>query len=214
MLKKLLSYVYPLTKRVQSNYSGELEITLFNGRKVLDTLNTNYSYGSLQRVLKYSLNQVDFTHIESVLVLGLGGGSVVQTLRQDVHFNGNITAIELDSVIVDIAVTEFNLTPDENTTIVCTDAWEFIMTDTHKYDLIIVDLFLDNEIPRQFLNNEFWKSALNHLEKEGEIIFNTLCNPRTDLTFLKEKLSRRKIDFEVHRYVEKTNKVLIAHCHA
>ena len=83
MLKKIISYVYPITRKVQSQYSGKLELTVMNGRKVLDTLNTNYSYGSLQRVLKYSLNQINIENTKNTLVLGLGGGSVIETLRNE-----------------------------------------------------------------------------------------------------------------------------------
>jgi spermidine synthase len=211
MFKKLISYIYPLTTKIQSKFSGKLELTVFNGRKVLDTKNTNYSYGSLQRVLKYSLDQLDMSHIKSALVLGLGGGSVIQTLREDKHFEGKITAVEIDPVIIDIAANEFNITDNENSNIVCDDAWNFVLTDPVKYDLIIVDLFIDNAIPDKFLETEFWKGVLNHLNKGGDVIFNTLCHPKTDLTLLKEKLNRRKMSFEVHRYVEQSNKVLIAH---
>ena len=74
-----------------------------------------------------------------------------------------------------------------------------------------MDLFLDNKIPDKFLELEFWKNVLNLLADDGDVIFNTLCHPKTDLSSLKEKLKRREIGFEVHRYVEQTNKVLIAH---
>lgn len=211
MLKKLISYFYPLTKRVQSQFSGNLELTVVNGRKVLDTLNANYSYGSLQRVLKYSLDQLDLEHTENALILGLGGGSVIQTLREEKKFEGKITAVEIDQVIIDIAANEFNITSNEKATIICDDAWNFVIKDRTKYDLIIVDLFIDNEIPGKFLKIEFWKRVLDLLNEDGNLIFNTLCNPKTDLTLLKEKLSRREIDYTIHRYVEKSNKVLIAH---
>ena len=213
MLKKIISYVYPLTKKVQSQFSGKLELTVMNGRKVLDTLNTNYSYGSLQRVLKYSIDQLDLKETKNVLILGLGGGSVVETLRKDNHFTEKITAVEIDQVIIDIADKEFNIKSNNNTDIICADAMDFVNNDKEKYDLIIVDLFIDNKVPNKFLKVEFWKSVLDLLDDDGDVIFNTLCHPKTDLTLLKEKLNRREINFEIHRYVEKTNKVLIAHYH-
>ena len=211
MIKKLISYIYPITTKIQSQFSGNLELTVLNGRKVLDTKHTNYSYGSLQRVLKYSLDQLDLKHVKSALVLGLGGGSVIQTLRDEKNFEGKITAVEIDPVIIDIAANEFDIKANENSTIVCDDAWHFVDHDSDKYDLIIVDLFIDNAIPSKFLETDFWKRVLDHLNVNGDVIFNTLCHPKTDLTQLKEKLTRRKINYEVHRYVENSNKVLIAH---
>ena len=211
MLKKFISYFYPLTRKVESQYNGKLELTVVNGRKVLDTKNTNYSYGSLQRVLKYSLEQINLEHTENALILGLGGGSVVQTLRSERKFEGKITAVEIDPVVIDIAANEFNIRSNNETTIICDDAFNYVIHDKFKYDLIIVDLFIDNKIPDQFLDVVFWKRVLERLNKDGDVIFNTLCHPKTDLTLLKNKLDRRNIPYEVHRYVEKSNKVLIAH---
>ena len=211
MFKKIISYIYPITRKVQSQYSGKLELTVMNGRKVLDTRHTNYSYGSLQRVLKYSIDQLNSSKTQNILVLGLGGGSVIQTLREEKKYKGKITAVEIDQIIIDIAAEEFEIQSNDQTKIVCADAWDFVIKNTQKYDLIIVDLFIDNKVPSKFLKLEFWKRILDKLSEEGDVIFNTLCNPKTDLTLLKEKLNRREIDFEVHRYVEQTNKVLIAH---
>lgn len=211
MLKKLISYILPLTRNVQSQYSGKLELTVVNGRKVLDTKSTNYSYGSLQRVFNYSLDQINLEHTKNALILGLGGGSVIQTLISARKFKGEITAVEIDPVIIDIAANEFNIRSNEQVSIICDDAYNFVIQDNIKYDLIIVDLFIDNKIPDKFLAIKFWKRILDLLNEGGDVIFNTLCNPKTDLTLLKNKLDRRKIKYEVHRYVEKSNKVLIAH---
>jgi len=93
-------------------------LTLIKGKKVLDTKNTNYSYGSLQRVMRYSLNQIDLQHVKSILILGLGGGSVVKTIREEKQFTGKITAIEIDPVIIQIAESEFGIGSDEKTAII------------------------------------------------------------------------------------------------
>ena len=211
MLKKIISYLYPITKKIESQHNGILELTVLNGRKLLDTKNVNYSYGSLQRVLNFSLDQLDLKSTKNSLILGLGGGSVVHTLRDERKFEGEITAVEIDPVIIDIASNEFDVSANNQTHIVCDDAWNFVKNDTSKYDLIIVDLFIDDKIPEKFLAINFWKNILDLLNEGGDVIFNTLCNPKTDLTFLKEKLERRNFLYEVHRYVEKSNKVLIAH---
>lgn len=212
MLKNIISYFYPITKKIKSEFSGNLELTLINGKKVLDTEHVNYSYGSLQRVLGYSLDQLSFDHIDSILILGLGGGSIVKSLREERGFAGEITAVDIDPVIIDIAEKEFDISSNLHTKIVCADAWDFIQQDPNTYDLVIVDLFIDNVVPIQFLRLEFWRWILEHLNHEGDIIFNTLCSPASDIRPVKEKFERRGIEYMVHRYVEKTNKVLIAHC--
>ena len=53
---------------------------------VLDSKNTNYSYGSLQRILRLGLKNIGFDKIvpmDHILVLGVAGGSVIKTLVED-----------------------------------------------------------------------------------------------------------------------------------
>jgi hypothetical protein len=61
--------------------SKSIEITWTNGELVLDSENTNYSYGSLQRILRLGLKSIGFDKIikmNHVLILGVAGGSVVK----------------------------------------------------------------------------------------------------------------------------------------
>ncbi len=47
----------------KSTINKSIEITWNNGELVLDTENTNYSYGSLQRILKKDLKEIVFEKI-------------------------------------------------------------------------------------------------------------------------------------------------------
>jgi spermidine synthase len=210
MLKKILSYIFPITRIIKSDYNGYLELTMINGRTLLDTANANYSYGSLQKVLKFSLEHIKLSTAENVLLLGLGGGCVVKTLRNDFGYCGPITAVDVDPVIIDIAEKEFGILPDYKTQIACTDAFDFVKNDVAQFDLIIIDLFIDNKVPEKFLTREFWREIVKKIKKNGTIIFNTLCTPFTDIQPVEEKLKKRGFDYHVYRYVENTNKVLIA----
>lgn len=209
-MKRIISYIFPVTKKVNSEINGSLEITLVNGKKVLDTEHANYSFGSLQRVLKFALQQVELKEMNHILVLGLGGGSVLETLPKDFNYSNKITAIDIDPVVIDIAAHEFGINSDEQTRISCNDAFEFVKEHGTKYDLIIVDLFIDNKIPEKFLLIDFWKEMLQNVNIHGSVIFNSLCFPPSDLLPIKAKLKKRGFEFEVFRYVEKTNKVIVA----
>jgi len=56
MLRKLLSYIIPIKiYKTKSTLSKTIEVTWANGELVLDSENTNYSYGSLQRILRKGL---------------------------------------------------------------------------------------------------------------------------------------------------------------
>ncbi|HLV15303.1 MAG TPA: fused MFS/spermidine synthase [Xanthomarina sp.] len=171
-MTRLLSYLYPITKTVESDINGTLEITWYNGKKHLNTKNANYSYGSLQRILKYGLEKVELTKVHSVLLLGLGGGSVIQTLREDFKFQEHITAIEIDPVIIRIAKDEFKLQNTDNLEIVCADALHYIEKTQASFDLIIIDLFIDTQVPEEFLKLPFWETILKRSSTQGVILFN------------------------------------------
>jgi spermidine synthase len=174
-LRRLISHVVPLTRRVQSEFSGPLEITLYQGRKVLDTAHANYSYGSLQRVLAYGLRFTQPETAAQMLVLGLGGGSIIQTLRQTPGFTGAITAIELDPVIIQIAQEEFDIRPDAKLDVVCADAFAWVATaPAQSFDLMVIDLFLDLALPAGLGTSGFWEHIRRLLRPGGYVLLNTL----------------------------------------
>lgn len=212
-MKRLLSYIYPVTKTIKSNYSGPLEITWFNGKKHLNSKNANYSYGSLQRILKFGLEKISLSKVNSILVLGMGGGSVIETLRQDFNYTKKITAVEIDAVIIDIAKTEFGIVEDETLKIHCVDAYDFVKTNDISFDLIIVDLYIDLTMPNQFLNMDFWEAVLNAKSSKGDIIFNASVGTNKSTSGLDAIISylRSKVfEISVHKNVNNTNTVIIA----
>ncbi|WP_299363558.1 spermidine synthase [Winogradskyella sp.] len=200
-----------MTKTIASKYSGILEITWHNGKKYLNSKNANYSYGSLQKILKFGIEQTKLKKVNSILILGMGGGSVVETLRKDFKYNKSITAIEIDPVIVDIASTEFGISEDEHLHIHCTDAYSFVKTNKEQYDLIIVDVFIDLSVPDQFLSETFWDFLLRLKSSRGDIIFNAAVkdskneNIQQLIGYLKTKIY--KVD--VYENVNDTNTLII-----
>ncbi|WP_111683074.1 spermidine synthase [Winogradskyella tangerina] len=170
--KQLFSYILPITKTIKSKHSGTLEITWHNGKKHLNSKNANYSYGSLQKILKIGIEQTELPKVKSVLVLGMGGGSVIETLRTDFEYNYPITAVEIDPVIIEIANAEFGISENENLQIHCIDAYQFVKQTTKQFDLIIIDLFIDLSVPDQFLSEAFWNEVLRLKSSKGDIIFN------------------------------------------
>ena len=59
MIRKLFSYFIPINVyQKNSAVSKTLEVTWNNGELVLDSKSTNYSYGSLQRILRKGLKYI------------------------------------------------------------------------------------------------------------------------------------------------------------
>lgn len=184
MIKRLLSFLLPVKiHQKKSVYSKNLEVTWNNGYLVLDSENTNYSYGSLQRVLKKGLKYIGYDRIrnfQSILVLGVAGGSVIETLKKEIKFEGQITGVEIDPVVVELATKYFGLGKYNNVAIVIDDAFEFVLKSNEKHDLIIIDIFQDTTMPN-FLFEDFFINRINFLLKvNGFILFNTMILNNND----------------------------------
>jgi spermidine synthase len=186
MLRKFLSYFIPINIfKTKSQLSKSLEVTWANGELVLDSENTNYSYGSLQRILRKGLKTIGLRKIvemNHILVLGVGGGSVIKTLTEEFRYKGKITGVEIDKEIIEIANSFFKLNEVQNLEIVIDDAFEFILKTKLKYDLIIIDIFQDTKMPN-FLFEGFFLSRIDTLLNEnGIILFNTMILNNQDET--------------------------------
>jgi len=178
MFSKIFSYFIPVNVyKKNSSVSKTLEVTWNNGQLVLDSKHTNYSYGSLQRILRKGLKYIGFERIrnfESVLVLGVAGGSVIKTLVDEIKFNGKITGVEIDESIIQIANEYFKLDSIPNLELVIDDAFEFVLKTKLTYDLIIIDIFQDTKMPN-FLFEDFFINRINSLlNLNGFILFNTM----------------------------------------
>lgn len=174
--RHLLSYLTPMTRRVPSAHSGWLEVTTWRGYKVLNTAQANYSYGSLQQVLRYGLRFVPVTDTAApVLVLGLGGGSVLPLLRREQGRTGPITAIELDPAVLRVAAEEFGVRPEPGLNLECADAFAWLPTaPADYYELAVVDLFLDLTLPAELGGAAFWQQLHRVLRPGGWALCNLL----------------------------------------
>ena len=216
MLKKLFSYFIPITIHKQkSTLSQTLEVTWTDGKLVLDSENTNYSYGNLQLILRKGLKIIGFEKIQSmqnILVLGVAGGSVIRTLVDEIKFKGQITGVEIDSAIIEIANTYFHLEEIPNLEIIFDDASEFVLKTNKKFDLIIIDIFQDTKMP-DFLFEFFFINRICYLlNSKGHILFNTML--------LNDKQKQHNLEyitnFDTKKYLvltfnkmEKTNELIL-----
>jgi spermidine synthase len=178
MIKKIFSYLIPIKiYETKSSLSKSIEVTWTNGELVLDSENANYSYGSLQRILRLGLKNIGYEKIVSmnhVLVLGVAGGSVIKTLVDEIKYKGKITGVEIDPEIIKIANIYFKLDEVKNLEIVIDDAFEFVLKTKTKYDLIIIDIFQDTTMPNFLFETFFINRVCSLLKSRGFILFNTM----------------------------------------
>ncbi|MFY7756922.1 MAG: spermidine synthase [Flavobacterium stagni] len=213
MLAKYLSYLIPINVvKKKSTVSKTLEVTWNNGQLVLDSKNTNYSFGSLQRILRKGLKYIGFERIrnfKSILVLGVAGGSVIETLVEEIQFKGQITGVEIDADILQIAKDYFKIDRFANLELIADDAFEFILKTKEHYDLIIIDIFQDTQMPN-FLFQDFFIQRINALlNTEGFILFNTMVLTDKDRARNLDYRKKFNADFSLRMYpkVEEHNEL-------
>ncbi|UPZ14581.1 spermidine synthase [Flavobacterium humidisoli] len=178
MIRKFFSYLIPIKIfKKKSTRSKMIEVTWANGELVLDTENTNYSYGSLQRILRYGLRNIGYDKIlemEHILLLGVAGGSVVKTLVNEIEYKEKITGVEIDPDMIEIANQYFNLNQIKQLKVVIDDAFEFVLKTKEKYDLIIIDIFEDTHMPNFLFEKFFVDRICTILKDDGFVLFNTM----------------------------------------
>mgnify|MGYP001039951829 CR=1 FL=1 len=174
-LKKLLSYLYPIKeKTIPSSLNGVFEVTWENGKKVLNTKNANYSYGSLHKVFQKALKEIDLSTlpIKNVLVLGFGAGSIFKIIREEHGLNIDIVGVEKDEVYKMI-IPMFIENP-KKLNLIYDDAIDFLKKNTEKYDLILCDLFIDHRTLKHSMDSSFLKNVKLCLSKNAFFVQNTM----------------------------------------
>ncbi|MNK68588.1 spermidine synthase [compost metagenome] len=178
MIRKIFSYIIPIKIfKKKSARSRMIEVTWANGELVLDTENTNYSYGSLQRILRYGLRNIGYDKIvemDHILLLGVAGGSVVKTLVDEISYKEKITGVEIDPDMIHIANEYFNLNQIKQLEVIIDDAFEFVLKTKEKYDLIIIDIFEDTHMPNFLFEKFFVDRVCTILKNNGFVLFNTM----------------------------------------
>ena len=196
MIRRLLSFFVPINIHKQrSAVSKTLEITWANGQLVMDSRNTNYSFGSLQRVLRKGLRSIGFDRIRQmrhILVLGVAGGSVIRTLTDEIGYAGNITGVEIDPEVLALAKKYFNLAETPKLRLVTGDAFEFTLRTREKYDLVIIDVFQDTAMPNFLFESFFTQRLAQIVVSGGVVLFNTMTLNEAD--FVRNSEYKKHID--------------------
>lgn len=131
-------------------------------------------------------------------------------MREKYQHKGKITAIEIDEVVIQIADEEFGIKQDENLAILCTDAVSYVQQCQQVYDLVIIDIFIDDVVPDSFFHIDFWEKLTLLIQENGYFIFNAGIHQIED-----EKVScictQLATCFDLSRYekVEGANTLLI-----
>ena len=175
-----LSYLWPVRVARGTGAHGPLELTWENGRLVVNSDQANQSHGALHRVWQRVLAEAEGAVREagSVLLLGLGTGSVVHILRQELGLDTPITALEDDPLMIQWGREHFGLDKVEALRVVRGDALSGLEGLHATYDLVVVDVFEDLDIPPGWENGEAVNAVMQRTSPGGLVLWNTISrNP-------------------------------------
>ena len=118
---------------------------------------------------------------KSVLLVGLGGGAVVQFLNR--YFPElQLDVVELDPVVVKVASDYFGTRESGRTRIFVGDGRDFLQRATQRYDLILLDAHLHPGAetdktghPLSLQTQAFYRSLHERLEPGGAALFNLIA---------------------------------------
>jgi len=222
-IKNLLDTTYSyllgrIVERTTSDVSPCLEVTHINGKYMLNSLNANYSNGMLQKVFEIEFKKLDIKSrkIKEVLILGFGAGSVASILLDQYRMDVNITGVEKDDKVILLGMKYFDIQRFKNTKVVCADAVDFVKENKKLYDLIVVDVYVDNIVPDEIESVEFLTRLKNAITPDGMIIFNKMiCDIDTDKSSKKlyDTFSKVMGHFQYHKiHKHYTNLMLVYEC--
>lgn len=180
--KKWLSYLMEIhVESAPSAYNPHLYVSISRGRYQLCTANAIYSYGDLYDNFSKSFDRLDLEkrNIQKVLILGFGLGSIPIMLEQR-GFGYEYTAVEIDEEVLYLA-NKYAM-PDVQSPIdfIQADASIWVQMAEEQYDMICMDVFLDNKVPSFFESEDFLEKLSSLLAPDGLLLYNRLAESPLD----------------------------------
>ncbi len=174
-----------LIDSASSEVNENIYVVLKNGQYQLCTQNAIYSYGSRYDNFRDTFLRLDMDnpHIEDVLVLGMGLGSIPFMLETKFKKKMSFTCLELDEEIIQWADKYVFDELKSYVEVIHGDAFTFAYTTEQTYDMICIDVFVDDVIPEEFLEFDFINDLKDLLNDNGVIIFNHLGLYAKDIEF-------------------------------
>jgi len=190
MLKKLLSNPFPkVIYKTTSSFSGEIRVVQKGCERQLvvggfvQSVNWDCPgvekrvWGQIAENVKVQtcLSARQGSKLKSmpnvkVLVLGMGAGTEIHLLSGK-YPGAQVTAVEVDPVIVKVAKDYFGVGKVPNLKIVVEDAFEYVEKTSQEFDTVICDFYAGGSYPKEADSDEFL-TKVSKISKR--VIFNRI----------------------------------------
>jgi len=177
-LQKVFSYIIPQSiVQISSPYNTNIRLNLEFGRYKLLVNGSSQSGAYIEGLWNHAFNsfKVDsITKMRRVLVLGVGGGTVITMLRARFP-KAEIVGVDIDEKIIEIGKKYFQLDTIDRLQLYCMDATKYLKScPQHYFDMIVVDIFIGTDIPDFVVSEDFVRLLKTALLTEGIVLVNYL----------------------------------------
>jgi spermidine synthase len=145
---------------------------------------------------------------QSVLIVGLGGGTIPRALRQLLP-GAHIDIVEIDPAVVRVASRYFGFVASDQMRVIESDGRVYVkraLRGTQRYDLIMLDAFDHEYIPEHLLTQEFLQEVKALLAPGGVLAANTFSSSGL---YQHESVTYAKV-FEKFFNLKRENRVIVA----
>jgi len=193
--KYLLSYFMEFElEKLESQHSGELSVCVSDGRLQLNAERAIYSwedkYDNFLKAFQFvfeddneGLGRGPKVDPFSLLVLGYGMGSIPYMLEKNFGKSFDCTGVELDEDVIYLANKYGGYGLKASVQVVQSSADIFVYTTEETYDIICIDIFIQDKIPPEYLAEGFLTTVKSRLAQGGYIFFNHLSNKEEEQVF-------------------------------
>ncbi len=106
-----------------------------------------------------------------VMIVGLGGGSMAMFLRT-LYPEIEVDAADIDPVVVDVAERYLDFKRDPKTHVYVEDGRKVLERSAGSYDLILLDAFAGDDVPKHLITIEFMATVRQKLSDRGLAVAN------------------------------------------
>ncbi len=187
--KWILSFIWPVKLLSEGSNKEYIELVLYRGNRLLNSRNANYSNGNLQEAYTLCFSEIDLklSTRNTALVLGFGLGGVSRLLYQH---NDTIKQVGVENHPTVVTWYRKYCKAIPNVDVRQMDAVKCIYDHQMAYDVIIVDVYNDLDVPDEMHSKQVLIRLSSMLTSNGVLIFNKVVANSTH----KEQVNQLMLD--------------------
>lgn len=152
-----------------------LKVMIDSGRVILDGGRVNYAWGNLDTFFREAFARagIPAKHHQRVLIIGFGVGNVATILHQQ-QPQAEIVGVEPSKDVLELGCRWFGLQDIPHLRLHTMAGEQYLQQAKEPFDLIVVDAFVEEQVPEALQTMPALKKMATLLRKDGVLFFNSL----------------------------------------